>query len=139
MDQTIKNIFLALLVASILAYSGLTVLTEQEAVYGFTVSDNETANYVIIQEQSSQISSDMNQISEWLQELTSGKLTDFVFAMPTNVAKILSLFVQIPNLLNTVFTAVLAVFGIPTFITQLFQIMMIVIVLLTIVYIWAKG
>lgn len=138
-ELTIKGILLALVVAAIFSYGGLFVLTDMESTYSVSISDNTTGNYVVIQEQSEQISSDMEQISEWLQDLTTGELTDFVFAMPTNVANILSLFVQIPNLMNTVFVATLAVFHIPVFVTQLFEVMMIIVILITIVYIWARA
>jgi len=138
-EVTIKGIFLALVVAAIFTFAGLSVATEQGATYNVTVSDNSTENYEVIETQTAQISSNMEQISSWLKDLTEGELTDFVFAMPTNIANILSLFVDLPNLMNTIFTAVLAVFGIPVFVTQMFELMMIIVVLITIVYIWAKG
>lgn len=138
-EITLKGILLSLLIAAVFAYVGVTVLAGQETAYSVTLADNSTSNYAVIEAQSAQISDDMNQVSAWLQDLTSGSVLTFVFAMPDNVAKILSLFVQVPNLMNTVFTATLAVFGIPVFVTQIFEVMMIVVVLLILVAIWARS
>ena len=136
-DVTIKGVLLAMLIASVIAFAGMTINVEGAAVYSVNTTGNSTDPYTGIQDESAKISEDMEQIQDWLQELTSGDVLGFVFAMPSNVAKILGLFVLVPNLLNSIFTSILAVFGIPVFITHIFEVMMIVVVLLIIAGIWA--
>lgn len=136
---TIKGIILALLVASVLAFAGLTILSDSQTVYGLSIEDNTTGYYQEVIDESDQISDKMNQTTIWLKQLTAGDLTGFIFAMPTNVAKILGLFVDIPNLMFSIFSSTLAVFGIPPFITGIISIMGITLVALLIAGIWAQG
>jgi len=138
-ETTIKGVHFALLVAAIFSFVGLTVLAAGESTYGLSPSDNRTNYYQDIQDESNNISTDMNQTTVWLKQLTSGDLTGFVFAMPTNIAKILGLFVEIPSMLFAVFSSTLAIFGIPPFITNLISVMGIVLIALLIIGIWAQG
>ena len=138
-EISIKAVLLALLVAAIFSFVGLQVLSDGESTYGLSPSDNRTTYYQDVIDESDNISSDMNQTTVWLKQLTSGDLVGFVFSMPTNVAKILGLFVEIPSMMFAVFSSTLAIFGIPPFITGIISVMGIVLIALLIIGIWAQG
>jgi len=135
----IKSILLALLVASVFAYIGLGVSAELATTYGVTMTDNTTARYQSIQDESENIADDINQVHGWLQDLTEGDIGGFVFAMPANIANILGIFLQLPNIAYSVFDSTLAVFGIPSFISAIISVMLIITIVLIIVGIWTEG
>jgi hypothetical protein len=137
---TIKAILLALLVASLFAYVGLTVSSDLASTYSVTMSSAETnSTFGDIQDKSSEISVKIEQVHEWLQDLTEGDIGGFVFAMPANVANILGIFLQLPNIAYSVFDAAMSSFGIPSFVTGIVSVMIIVTIVLIIVGIWTEG
>jgi hypothetical protein len=135
----IKTILLALLVASLFAYIGLSVNTDLAATYNVTMGDNTTTRYEAIRDESRIISSKAEQIHVWLQDLTEGNLLGFVYAMPTNIANVIGIFLTIPNIAYSVFDSTLAAFGIPSFVTGVISVMLIVVVILAVVGIWTEG
>ena len=135
----IQSILLALLVASLFAFIGISVNADLATTYGVPMGDNSTERYQAIQDESTNIEDDINQVHDWLQDLTEGDIGGFVFAMPANVANILGIFLQLPNLAYSVFDSTLAIFGIPSFVTGIISVMLIVVVVLLIVGIWTEG
>lgn len=135
----ISSILLALLVASAFAYVGLSLTDDLSTTYSVTIEDNTSVRYETIQDESENVADDINQVHDWLQDLTEGDIGGFVFAMPANVANILGIFLQIPNLAYSIVHSTLAVFGIPAFIFDIIAVMLIVSVVLIIVGIWTEG
>lgn len=137
--MNIRALLLALLVASLFAYIGLSINTGLTTTYNVTIADNVTERYQAIQDESATIEEKINQVHEWLQGLTEGDIGGFVFAMPANVANILGIFLQLPNIAYGVFDATLAIFGIPAYVIGIISAMLIVVVVLIIVGIWTEG
>lgn len=137
--MNVRTIMLAILVASLFAFIGVSVNSELATTYSVTMSDNTTTRYEAIQEEAQNVAEDINQTQEWLQDLTEGDIGGFVFAMPANVANILGLFLQLPNIAYSVFDSTLAIFGIPSFVSGIIAVMLIVTVVLLIASIWTEG
>jgi hypothetical protein len=136
----IKGILLALLVASLFAYIGLAVNSDLATTYGVTMSDAKTnETFGNVQKEASIVSGKVQQVNAWLQDLTEGNLLGFVYAMPTNIANVLGIFLTIPNIAYSVFDATLSSFGIPSFVTGIISVMLIITVILIIVNIWTEG
>jgi len=135
----IKGLLLALLVASLFAYIGIYVNNDLSTVYSVTMNDSSISRYQHIQNESYNIADKMNQTSVWLQDLTSGDILGFVYAMPVNIANILGIFILLPNIALGVLESTLAVFGIPPFVIGIIGGMLIISVLLIIVGIWTEG
>jgi hypothetical protein len=139
MPMTIKAILFALLVASLFAFVGLQVSSDLSATYGVTMSDNTSSRYQVIQDESNNVATKVNQTYVWLQDLTSGNILGFIYAMPTNIANVLGVFLTLPNLAYSVFDSTLAIFGIPSFVSGIIAVMLIITVVLIIVGIWTEG
>lgn len=135
----ITTIILAVLVASALAYVGVSLNSDLADTYNVTMADNTTERYEAIQDESAVIAEDISQVQEWLQELTEGDIGGFVFAMPANVANVIGILLQLPNVAYSVLDSTLAIFGIPAYISGILSIMLIVVVTIIIVGIWTEG
>jgi len=135
---SIKSLLVAVIIATVFAFSFISITNDLGTSYS-EANVSRSGKFSEVKEEQGVISSKVNSIQDWLKDLGEGELSDFVFAMPTQIANILTLLVDTANIAHSVLTSLLKGFGIPSFVTNAFLVIASIYVVLKIVAIWSKG
>lgn len=136
--MNIKSLLVAVMIVTVFAFGLVSITTDITSTYS-SVNESTSGKFQEIKDEQDTVQTKMNSTQSWLKELGEGDLASFTFAMPLQIANVLTLLLDTVTIGQSVLTSLLAGFGIPTFVTNTFMIIIMIYVLLKIVGIWSKG
>jgi len=135
---SIKSMLVAVIITTVFAFSFISVTDDLGTSYS-EANVSKPDKFSTLKGEQETVSLKVENMTTWLGKLSEGELTDFVFSMPTQIANILGLLLDTAGIVHSTITLLLKGFGIPTFVSNSFFVIISLYVALKIVAIWSKG